>query len=267
MDQAPPNIEPGPGPAPAARMSLIARLTNVFAAPGEVFDEVRDSPPAETNWLVPAIIVMLLGWLGAAFIFSQEPIRFQMRDIAEKAIQKQIEKSHMSESQAEAMRQAGEKYGDIGMKINAVMAPAIAGWVLPFWGGLIIWLGGKFVFKVSFSYMKAVEAAGLNNMIVALDAVVRTLLIVVTGNLFASPSLMLLVKDWNPENAMHGLLGLINIMTFWTLAVRAVALARLSRQSLAKSAIWVFGLWVVYTGLIFGIGLAVRLFFAKAQHG
>jgi VIT1/CCC1 family predicted Fe2+/Mn2+ transporter len=256
-----------PLPATPARMSLAARLTNVFATPGEVFDDVLNTPPTEANWLVPAIIVMILGWLGAALIFSQDSIKFQMRDLAEKAIQKQIEKSHMPEAQAEAVRQAAEKYGDIGMKVNAVMMPAIAAWVLPFWGGLIIWLVGKFALKGTFSYMKAVEAAGLVNMIVALDAIVRTLLIVVTGNLFASPSLMLLVPDWNPENNVHALLALFNVMTFWTLAIRAIALARLSRQSFLKSAIWVFGLWVLYTGLIFVAGAAGRAVMAKVHGG
>jgi len=108
MEQTPPTIEPGPASATPARLSLAARLINLFATPAEVFDDVRNTPPTETNWLVPALIVMVLGWLGAAVIFSQDSIRFQMRDMAEKAIQKQIEKSHMSESQAEAVRQAGE---------------------------------------------------------------------------------------------------------------------------------------------------------------
>ena len=39
--------------------------------------------------------------------------------------------------------------------------------------------------------MKAVEVAGLSNMILVLDVMVKTLLILITGNLFASPSLAL----------------------------------------------------------------------------
>ena len=38
-------------PAPAS--SLAARLTNVFVSPGEVFEEVKVSPPTVSNWLVP----------------------------------------------------------------------------------------------------------------------------------------------------------------------------------------------------------------------
>ena len=247
-------------------MPLVARLTNVFATPGDVFEDVRQSPSTETNWIVPALIVMVLGWLGAALVFSQDSIRFQVREMSEKAIEKQIEKAHMSESQAQAVRQAAERYGDIGMKINAVLMPAVAAWVLPFWGGLLIWLIGKFVFKADFPYMKAVEASGLSNMIVALDAIVRTLLILVTTNLFASASLMLLVKNWNQENTVHGLLALVNIMSFWLLGVRAMALARLSNVSFTKAAVWIYGVWAIYTGAMFGAAVALRAVFAK-MHG
>src|SRR5215468_2810375 len=120
MEQ-PPTTQSGP-PSPALpRMPLGARLMNVFATPGEVFDDVRNSPPTETNWIVPALIVMVLGWLGSALIFSQDSIRFQLREMSEKAIEKRIEKAHMSESQAQAVRQAAEKYADLGPKVGGVL--------------------------------------------------------------------------------------------------------------------------------------------------
>ena len=260
MEQSPPDIAP---PAAPPRMSLGARLSNVLAAPGEVFDDVRNSPPTETNWIVPALIVMVLGWLGSALVFSQDSIRFQIREMSEKAIEKQIEKQKMSEAQAQAVRQAAEKFGDVGTKASAVLMPAVMAWVLPFWGGLLIWLIGKFVFKADFSYMKAAEASGLSNMIAALDAIVRTLLIVVTSNIFASPSLMLLVKNWNQENTLHGALGLVNLMSLWLLGVRAMALARLSKVSFTRAAVWIYGIWALYTGAVFGAGVALRTVFAK----
>ena len=51
--------------------------------------------------------------------------------------------------------------------------------------------------------MKAVEVAGLSNMILALSVIVKTLLVLIAGNLFASPSLALLVKDFDPQNSVH----------------------------------------------------------------
>jgi hypothetical protein len=101
-------------------------------------------------------------------------------------------------------------------------------------------------------------------MIGVLEAIVRTLLILVMGNLFAAPSLALLVKDFNPQNPMHSLLALVNVMTIWILAVRTIGLARLARVSIAKAAVWVVGIWAGYTGLFWGLGMIAQLIAKRA---
>ena len=47
---------PEPAPAPAAPMSLAARLLNVVAAPGEAFDDIKHKPVNHANWAVPATL-------------------------------------------------------------------------------------------------------------------------------------------------------------------------------------------------------------------
>jgi len=74
---------------------------------------------------------------------------------------------------------------------------------------------------------------------------------------------MLLVKEFNPQNPVHMLLGLVNVMTFWLLAVRSIGLARLSGASMLKSALWVFGIWGAYTGFFIGLALLGQ---ALARH-
>jgi hypothetical protein len=117
---------------------------------------------------------------------------------------------------------------------------------------------GNKALKGQFTYMQAVEVVGLGNMVGVLDSIIKTLLIVSMGSLFASTSLALLVKEFNPQNPAHNLLAMVNIMTFWILGVRSVGLSRLSGASFLKSAAWVFGVWAAYTGLFFGLGLAVQ---------
>jgi hypothetical protein len=51
-------------------MSLGARLTNVFIGPWEVFEEVKQGPPSLANWLVPALLLCLVGVVSAFVIFS-----------------------------------------------------------------------------------------------------------------------------------------------------------------------------------------------------
>ena len=117
MDQLP-SEQTGPT---APQSSLMGRLANVYAAPGEVFDQVKASPPSTANWLAPALIFILVGWLGAWLIFSQASIKQQLRDIQEQAIQKQVDKGRLSQKQADSAMQAAEKFGNIGAVVGAAV--------------------------------------------------------------------------------------------------------------------------------------------------
>lgn len=254
MENLPPVLDPQAEPA---KMSLGSRLFNVFATPGEVFEHVKGAALSTANWLVPAVLLIVLSWVGVTLVFSQDSIQQQMKEIRDQAIEKQIAKAHMSDQQAEQTRAMGEKFGSVGAKIGAYVAPVFAGLVTPFWWGLILWLLGK-ALKADFSYMKGVEVAGLAGMISVLDAIVRTLLILIMGNVFASPSLALFVKQFDPQNHVHALLAVVNIMTFWVLTVRAIGLARLSGVGFAKAAACVVAVWAVITGLFMGFGFAMQ---------
>jgi len=242
-------------------MSLGGRLLNVFATPGDVFDDVKATPPSTANWLIPGIILIAISWVGALLIFSQDSITHQMSEITDQAIQKQVAAGHLSEQQAEQSRSVAEKWSGIVAKIIAALAPLMGAFVTPFFWGVVIWLIGAKLLKGDFPYMKAVEVVGLANMIGVLHGIVKTLLIVGLGNLYASPSLVLLVKEFDPQNTLHSLLAIVNVMTFWELAVWSIGLARLSGVSFTRAALWVFGIWAAYTGFFVGLGLALKAVF------
>jgi hypothetical protein len=257
METPLPTPEPQPETPPPAQMSLAGRLMNIFAAPMEVFDSIRNVAPATANWLVPALILTVVSWTTSIIILSQEPVKHQMIEIAERPIQQQVDAHRKSEQEAERERAAIEKLVPIYAKAAAVVvAPAIA-FGGPFVWGLILWLVGKMGLKASFPYLKAVEVVGLGNMILVLDTVIRTLLIVALGSLYASPGPVLMIKDFDPQNTVHALLALANVLTFWLLGVRAAGLARLTDASFGKAALWVCGVWVTYNGFFIGAGLLV----------
>jgi hypothetical protein len=212
---------------------------------------------------VPALILIVVSWVSSWLIFSQDSIKHQLSEITDQAVQKQIEKSHMSEQQAEQSRAIGEKWAQIMAKVAAVLVPVFGGFVTPFFWGLILWLVGAKVLKGDFPFMKAVEVVGLVNMVSVLDVIVRTLLIIGLGNLYAAPGLVLLVKDFDPQNTVHGLLSLVNLMTFWLLVLRAMGLARLSSVSFAKAALWIFGIWAGYNAFFIGLGMLMKAMFKR----
>lgn len=253
------------GASRPSSMSLPARLLNVVASPGEVFEDVKVTPPSAANWLVPALVLILVSWIGGWLVMSQDTIKHQISEMTDKAIEKQIQKQKMSPEQAEQARRAGEQFGSIGTKVSLVVAPVFAAFFTPFWWGLILWLFGAKVFKGGFAYMKAVEVAGLANTIGILDAIVRTLLILTLNNLFAAPSAALLLKEFDPQNPVHSLMGALNLMTCWILGVRSIGLSRLSGASFGKCAAVVFGLWAAWTAFTVGLGFAMQAAFGGGQ--
>jgi len=260
MEPMPPIPAPPPAAPPAPVTSLASRLMNVLAAPGEVFEEVKTTAISNANWLMPAILLIIISWVSAGLIYSQPAIRQQLGDLADKAIDRQVEKGKIPNAQAEKVKPTAEKMAGVTYAISAAAGPPMVAFASPFWWGLILWLSSK-ALKGNFPYMKAVEAAGLANMILVLEVVVRTLLILMTGNLFASPSLALTVKEFDPQNIVHSLLAVVNVMLFWALIVRSIGLARLSGVSVGKAAIWVFGIWAAYTGTLIALGAAMRAAF------
>jgi hypothetical protein len=256
MEQPPSFSEVQPATQKAPAMSLAARMINIFAAPGDVFEDIKNSPASNANWFVPALTLVVVGWICSAIILSQDAFRHQVSDIVEKSIQKQIESTHMPEQQADMAR----KMGEISWKMQVAVGPAILAFGIPFVWGLFLWTVGR---KAHLPFMKAVEIAGLTSTIGILEAVVKTLLIFVSGNIMASTSLALFVKDFNPQNPTHSILSVVNVMTFWVLAVRAIGLARFTNVTLGRAIAWVFGIWISYTAFFWGLGVAAQHIFAK----
>jgi hypothetical protein len=251
--QDPGSLETQPPP-----MNLASRLANVLASPGEVFDHVTAAPFRLSNWIAPALIMVVIGWSCSWMLFRQPAFDQQLREITSRAVEKQMSKQKIPEAQAEQAIAVAEKWSVVVARIGAVAAPVVVGFGFPFIWALVVWLIGTKAFGGQFDYMKAVEVCALTGMIGVLDSVLRTLLIFVTGSMFAALSPALIIKDFDPQNSAHAALALLNLMTFWSLAVRSIGLAKLSGASFARSAVWIFGLWLIYNVLTMGFGFGVQ---------
>jgi len=214
--------------------------------------------PSTANWLTPALLLILVAWIGSWLVFSQESIQSQLRELSTKPIDKQVEAGKLTKEQADQARAVAEKFGSVGTKVAVVVAPVMVGLASPFWWALILWLVGTKIFKGDFGYMKAVEVAGLANVVTVLDSIVKTMLILIKGSLFAGANLALFVPEFDPNKTLHSVLAALDAFTFWALLVEAVGLAKLSGVSFGKAAVWIIGFWVGWTGFWLGVGAALR---------
>jgi hypothetical protein len=246
-------------PAPAVT-SLPARLMNVFASPGEVFDEVKAVRASAANWLVPALTASLVGVVASFIMFSQPAIVQQIQEQQERAMRQkfdqQVAAGKMTQAQEDQMVEMMEKYtGPTMMKIFGAVGSVLTSFARVFWWGLILWLLGRWMLKKEFGYLKAAEVAGLASMIAVLGGIVALLMIVNFGKLSATPSLAFTVSDFDLKRRSHLLLGAANLFTFWQVTVMAIGLARLASVPFARALLPVLGFWIVWTVLLVLSGL------------
>lgn len=238
-------------------MSLPARLLNVFAVPGEVFEDVKASVPSLGNWLAPAVLYLLVGWVGAWLISSQPAIRQQQQEMADKMMDRMVEKGFISKEQAERQASANA----VSSRIGVFFVPVMGAFVSPVLWALVLWGVGLRVFRAKFEFIKALEVAGLANTIAVLGDLVHTLLVVGMGNMFASASPALLLKDQDPQKMSFAVAAVLNVTTIWILIVRSIGLGRLCGVSVMRAAWWVIGLWLLWTTLMLGLAQMVMSLF------
>ncbi len=225
-------------------------MLNVFATPGDVFEEVKAGKPSTANWLVPLLLSCLAAVIFVCVVFSQETILRPMREAQEKSVQKQIDAGRMSKEQGQQTIDAMEKFiSPAFLKIAGSIGAVLSSFALLFLIALVIWLLGTKGLKGQFSYLQAVEMTSLAGMINVLGVMIAMLLAVAMGSLAMTPGPALLIHDFDPASRLHRLLGQLNITVLWYVGVLALGLAKLSGVSFARAAWWAFGIWAAIVAL------------------
>lgn len=244
----PPLAEANPNPT---GKSLGARLTNIYAAPSEVFEAVKAGPATAANWIVPLIISVAVGIVFVMVVFSQPKIIQGMRDAQDKKFQEMVASGKLTQQQADAASAATEKWmGPSVLKVIGIISAAFIATAILFFRSLVLWLIGNHALHGSFNYMKAVEVTGLTMMISALGGLVSMLLSVIFGTMGLTPGPVLLVSHFDPANKVHAILAALDVMSLWYLGVLSLGLAKLSQAKFFKAAIWIFVFWYGVSALV-----------------
>ncbi len=219
---------------------------NVFAVPGDVFEEVKASPNCASNWLVPIVLLSLVGAVSAFVIFSQPAIVQQLREKQEQAIQDQVKAGKIKQADADRVLAATQQFMTPNvMKIFGAVGAVVAGVLRVIWWAVVLSLLGRWFLKASIPFGKAMEVAGLALMIAVLGGIVTLLLTVNFSNMFATPSLALTVDHFDTSRRSHLVLGAINVFSFWLVGVLGAGLARLASVPWPRGAFLVCAYWLI----------------------
>lgn len=246
---------------PPEPTSLWSRLFNVLAAPGEVFDEVKARPACTANWLVPMLLCAVVSAVAMWVVYSQPALQQQQDEASAQFIQRLVEKGKIPPEQAAAMQNAAQPQSTLKYTLGPTAGAAVVALASPFWGALLIWIIGSKVLKGGFSYLKAVEVAGLACMVDVVGVVVRALLMLTLVSLYASASPALFLKGFDWLNPAHMALAMVDLFALWLCVVRAVGMARLGGLRLGVCLAWMLGLWVLLSAFMVGLVVGARALF------
>lgn len=215
----------GPGFA-AEDLSLFARIQRVFYAPSTAFAAVRGQESAH-DWLLPVLLVCAVG-VGCYNLTL---------DVGAPAVQEQLEGLDEAErQQAEAFRSHGWMVVPVGLFLSLVVVGGV----------LLLLVRSAFQAEVSYRQMLVVKAYAL--LVVAVEWVVRVLLVLATGDIGAHLGLGLLLSEEAATTLGGRLLTALNPFDLWQVGIMGVGLSVLAdapvrRATLALGLLWL--LWIL----------------------
>jgi hypothetical protein len=245
---------------PALTTSLLARMGNVFATPGDVFDEVKNARPCTANWLVPVLLCILMGTMSILIIYSQPAILQQINEQQTKMFEDQVQSGKMTRTQADQAEATLGKFGGPAfLKLMGIVGVVIGVFVRVFWWALVLWLLGKWFLQAGFSYQQALEVAGLAFTIMILGSLVNTLLSVCLGKI-TTLSLALCSGNSDLRSLSHMVLATVDVFELWLTLVMATGLARLSNTPWTRALALTLGYWLAMAGFMVSVAwLAIHL--------
>ncbi len=203
------------------------------------------------NWLVPAMLLGVVSVLLVVVTYLQPNIQHRLREQQAKIIEPQIKAGKLTQADADRYLDLMEKVAAPILSVSVV----VVSFIRVLWWALVLWLLGRMPLKVKLGYPKALEVAGLAMMISVLGTIVTLLLTVNLARMVATPSLALVVSDFDETRKSHLFLAAVNVFSVWFIGVMSVGLAKLAGAPFLRAAFLVFAVWVLQDSLFILSGL------------
>ena len=257
------NANPSPeGPAAEEEPSHTDKLVGVFTEPESMYKKTALFPPKTIDWVIPLIVLTVISIISSYIVLSNAEIAYNIKreQIAkiEKSFQEMVDKGQMTKEQAqEQMDRIEERMSEGTSMVQTIIFTIVRVFLFFFIVTGIYFLAAKFFFKGEGTYTTAMVANGLTAYIDVVQVIIATILTIALGRLFMDTSIASIIHVEKSTFAGF-LLGKLDIITIWSLAIVSIGLAKMFKsEKIGKYFIFVFGLWIVWGVILFGLGQAV----------
>ena len=262
-DDKPPMLDAKPALPAAPRSPLYARLLNVIAMPGLVFEEVRASRHAVGNWLLPLPLYAISLALFAAVLFSTPTVQKlfdEMRPAWRKAqldqVTEQVKAGKLSQADADATMKAFDTVMQPNVARGLVAGASLGfGAVRILWWSLVIWFLARVAMRTRVRFGKTLEVAGLAAVVAILGNLAIVALTVDFGKTFSREGFALAVNDFAGSGNQIIAALLQNGLNFWLIIVMGTGLARLTNQPWFRGAFLMAAYWMATDLFLLALGV------------
>jgi len=243
---------------------LLARLLNVFAMPGQVFEEVRVSRHSPGNWLVPTLLCCVALALSGYVVLSLPSVWGKVPELREqqaKALEEAVTAGKITRADADQSLQLIDSLIRPGVIKSFVVGAGLAYGVFRlFWWSLVLWLLARAFLRRPIAFGKAMEVAGLGSMIALLSTAVMLALTINIGESFGGTGFALAVTDISSSSHKEIARIALSIVNFWVAFVLGTGLARLTQVPWFRATFMVLVYWLLSDLLLalVGIGAGAR---------
>jgi hypothetical protein len=257
MDQPPPIPNREPEALPPPRMSLPARLLNIFAIPGAVLDDVNASRPSVGSWIVPILLASIVSAILFSLTIAQPAALERLREERKQKVAEMVTSGKSSQAEADQTIKVLEwlTRPDVMKALSGVVATVIS-CLRVFWWAFALWLLGRLVLKREFSYLKAAEVAGLASMIVVLGTI-ATMLLTSGGGDNGGVATASNEGRLATRRSATFVLILANLFSVWFVTLLAAGLARLAGVRLSQTLLPVMGIWIAVQLALAVLGITI----------
>lgn len=244
-------MEPGYPSESAQSMSFLDKLTNIIASPGDLFENVRQTGPTHSNWLIPWIIYVVVSIGTGQLILGNPSLSVQLkttiREQFNKSIESAIIEGQITQEQADQQFEQFASPDSPWFTMFAIGGTLFGSIAILFLLSLVGLMLGKAATNTSVPYMKVVEVIGLTFIISSLERIVTTALVFMTDSIHASPSLALFLSEVDLQSTTDLALSKMNLFTFWDIGITSLGLAKLFEKDFLKILVLVVVLWILWT--------------------
>lgn len=237
---------------PPEPTSIGAKLFNIIATPGDVFEELRFSPPRALNWIVPVLLLVAVNCVFVWNAFRNPAVVHSIRE--QQSVQMRKKFAAQPGMTEEKIEKAVEKTREfMTPKIMTIMGMAgatVGAFVVLFGQGFVLWAADRLLSRTGTDFIRFVEICGVAETISVLGVVVRIFIAQATGNMQMGASVALMMGGFDPSNALHLALNNVEFFFLWHLGVVALGVQVVTRAPLVRAVVGVAVFWVLLTGVV-----------------